>query len=295
MIESKFFTLANGMRLHAEVSGPGSDAPTIIFLHGFPEYSGMWRRQLTHFGGKYRCVAPDQRGYNLSSKPSEVKAYRAKTLVEDVVQLADALQCKKFTLVAHDWGGAIAWNVAAWHPDRVERLIIFNAPHPITFMRELKTNPAQVEASTYMTLFRSEKAERVLAEDNYRRLKAMTLDAWSKNGGSASAEDIEGYVNAWSQPGALTGMLNWYRASPLHPPEPNAPLPDLDPTMFHVSVPTTVVWGEMDRALLPGNLKGLRDHVDTIKIIRVSDASHWIVHERTSIVIDCIEESLRAN
>jgi pimeloyl-ACP methyl ester carboxylesterase len=291
MIRSRFVDLANGQRLHLLEAGAG---PLVLFLHGFPEFSGMWRRQLGHFGRSHHGVAPDQRGYNLSSKPPAVRDYRAKPLVEDVVQLADALGHERFTLVAHDWGGAIAWNVAAWHPDRVDKLVIVNAPHPLTFLRELRCNPAQQQASAYMTLFRTDKAEAVLAQDGFRRLKRMTIEQWGANGGEASEAIVAEYVAAWNQPGALTAMLNWYRASPLHPPEPAAPLPELDPALFRVRVPTLVIWGERDQALLPPVLDGLGDHVDHLQVERIPDASHWVVHERSDRVTASIERFLAA-
>ena len=291
MSRSHFVDLANGQRLHVLEAGTG---PLLLFLHGFPEFSGMWRRQLEHFGRSHRCVAPDQRGHNLSSKPPAVRDYRAKPLVEDVLQLADALGHERFTLVAHDWGGAIAWNVAAWHPERVDKLVIVNAPHPLTFLRELRSNPAQQQASAYMTLFRTDKAEAVLAEDGFRRLKRMTVEQWGANGGDATEAVVAEYVAAWNRPGALTAMLNWYRASPLHPPEPDAPLPDLDPALFHVRVPTLVIWGERDQALLPPILEGLGQYVDRLQVERIPDASHWVVHERGERVTAAIDRFLAA-
>ena len=291
MIESRFVDLANGQRLHCLVAGAG---PLVMFLHGFPEYSGMWRGQLEAFAATHLCVAPDQRGYNLSSRPLAVRDYRAKPLVEDILQLADALRHERFTLVAHDWGGAIAWNVAAWHPDRVEQLIIVNAPHPITFLRELHASAAQREASAYMTFFRLDKAERVLSEDRFRRLREVSLDVWGSNGGDASPATVDAYINAWSQPGALTAMLNWYRASPMHPPTAEEPLPDLNPDQFHVRVPTRVIWGERDHALLPGMLDGLDAHVDELEIVRIPDASHWVVHERPARVDELLTAWLAA-
>ncbi len=291
MIESRFVDLANGQRLHCLVAGAG---PLVMFLHGFPEYSGMWRGQLEAFAATHLCVAPDQRGYNLSSRPLAVRDYRAKPLVEDILQLADALRHERFTLVAHDWGGAIAWNVAAWHPDRVEQLIIINAPHPITFLRELHASAAQRDASAYMTFFRLDKAERVLSEDRFRRLREVSLDVWGSNGGDASPATVDAYINAWSQPGALTAMLNWYRASPMHPPTAEEPLPDLNPDQFHVRVPTRVIWGERDHALLPGMLDGLDAHVDELEIVRIPDASHWVVHERPARVDELLTAWLAA-
>lgn len=276
-------------RLHVATCG---DGPPIIFLHGFPEFWLMWERALLHFGRTHRAIAPDQRGFNLSFKPADVRQYRAKVLVQDVLLLADALGHDRFVLVAHDWGGAIAWNVAAWHPERVEKLVILNAPHPVTFARELRDSPAQRAASAYMTLFRDHKAERVLAEDGYRRLRRMTLEQWGANGGPADAATVEAYLTAWAQPGALTGMLDWYRASPLHPPEPGASVPELDVGMFRVHVPTLVLWGERDEALLPGMLDGLDTLVDDLRVERVPDASHWIVHERPDRVLRAIDDFL---
>ncbi len=289
-ITHRFVDLANGQRLHVAQAGSG---PLMLFLHGFPEASFMWNGALERFGRDHLAVAPDQRGYNLSSKPSGVANYRPKLLVEDILQLADALGHERFVLVAHDWGGAIAWNVAAWHPERVEKLVILNAPHPVTFLRELRNSPAQLAASAYMTLFRTDKAERVMSEDHFRRLRRMTIDQWGANGGPTDAATTQAYIDAWSQPGALTAMLDWYRASPMHPPEPDAPLRDLDPARFHVRVPTLVVWGERDEALLPGMLDGLDAHVDDLRVERIPDASHWVLHERPAIVLDAIERFVR--
>ncbi len=273
------------MRLHYAYAGAG---PLILFVHGFPEFWHAWKDQLSEFGRDHLAVAPDMRGYNLSSKPEEVKAYRAKHLVEDLRLLIDQLGGKPCVLVAHDWGGAVAWNFAAQHPDYLRRLVIINAPHPVLFARELRSNPAQQKASAYMNLFRSEKAERVLTENNYSRLSRMTLDSWASNGGAATDADRQAYLTAWSQPGALTGGLNYYRASPLHPPEvddaPRAAAPELDAAQFHVRVPTLVIWGERDEALLLGNLNGLDTLVADLRVRRVPDATHWIVHERPQLV-----------
>jgi len=273
---------ANGIRLHVARAGAG---PLILFLHGFPEYWGMWRPLLEHFGARGWCaVAPDLRGYNLSDKPAAVEAYRVKPLVADVLALAARYTKEKFVLVAHDWGGAVAWSVAISHPERLSRLVMLNSPHPYVFWRELCANPAQREASAYMTLFRLAKAERVLSANGFARLLA-----WFPG---LDPDYRRGLLEAWSQPGALSGGLNYYRASPLYPPTADDPGPQklqLKPEDFVVRVPTLVLWGERDPALLTGCLDGLEALVPDLKLVRVPEATHWIARERTERVIAEIE------
>lgn len=278
---------ANGQRLHCVSEGEA--AHLVLFVHGFPEFWYAWHAQLTAFGAQYRAVALDMRGYNLSSKPSDARDYRAKHLVEDLRQLIGHFDAQRVTVVAHDWGGAVAWNLAAQHPEVLDQLVIINAPHPVTFARELQQSKAQQQASQYMNLFRSDKAERVLSEDNYRRLREMTFGAWGQRV-TVTEADKQAYLHAWAQPGALTGALNYYRASPFRPPgsqEPLAPV-ELDAKQFFVKVPTLVIWGEADQALLPGNLDGLEQHVVDLRVVRVPDASHWIVHEQPALVNELI-------
>jgi pimeloyl-ACP methyl ester carboxylesterase len=289
-IEFRHAALPNGITLHYAVCGAG---PAIVFVHGFPEFWYEWKDLLADFGRDHLAVAPDMRGYNLSSKPAEVEAYRAKHLVADLRLLLDHLGAARCVMVAHDWGGAVAWSFAAMHPERLDKLVIVNAPHPVIFARELRDNPAQQQASAYMNLFRSSKAERVLAEDDYLRLRRSTLDAWAANGGAATEADRAAYRAAWSQPGALTGGLNYYRASPLHPPDPGAPrapAPDLAPDAFQVRVPTLVIWGERDHALLLGNLEGLDAYVGDLRVIRIPEGSHWVVHEQPARIAGLIRE-----
>ena len=273
---------ANGIRLHVARAG---DGPLMLFLHGFPEYWAMWRPMLEHFGARGWCAAaPDLRGYNLSEKPAAVEAYRAKHLIADVLALAAHYTKEKFVLVAHDWGGAVAWGVAIAHPEHMAKLVMLNSPHPYVFWRELCESPAQQKASAYMNFFRLPKAERVLAENGYARL----LGAFS----DLDAASREALVEAWSQPGALTGGLNYYRASALYPPTPEDPGAKklaLEPEDFVVRVPTLVLWGERDTALLPGCLEGLEAVVPDLKLVRFADASHWIARERTAEVIREIE------
>jgi pimeloyl-ACP methyl ester carboxylesterase len=273
---------ANGLKFHVARAG---DGPLLLFLHGFPEYWAMWRPMLEYFGARGWCAAaPDLRGYNLSDKPEAVEAYRAKHLMADVLALAAHYTRDKFVLVAHDWGGAVAWGVAIAHPERLEKLVMLNSPHPYLFWRELCHNPAQQRASEYMRFFRLEKAERVLSENGYARL----LGAFS----DLDDNSRKALVAAWSQPGALTGGLNYYRASPMFPPsadDPGAKKLQLKAEDFIIKVPTLVVWGERDTALLPGCIDGLDQVVPDLKLVRVPEASHWIAREQTARVIREIE------
>ena len=278
----------NGVRLHYVTVGRG---PLVMFLHGFPEFWYAWTAQLADFGRDHRAVAPDMRGYNLSSKPTDLAAYAMKHLVADVRALAEHLGAKTFILVGHDWGGVVAWAFAITHPERLEKLVIVNAPHPAVFERELRENPAQQEASRYMLTFRSAQAEQILAADDYARMLAM----FTRVGAWFTDEDRAQYVAAWSQPGALTGGLNYYRAAGVGPPgAEGVPARSFggEPSRLTLTVPTLVVWGERDRALLTGNLDGLERFVPDLTVKRVPDGSHWVVHEQPALVNRLIREFL---
>jgi pimeloyl-ACP methyl ester carboxylesterase len=283
----------NGIRLHYISVGHGK---LIMFVHGFPEFWGEWENQLVEFGNDYQAVALDMRGYNLSSKPDDVEAYHAKHLTKDLRALAEHLGHQKFILVAHDWGGAVAWSAAMRYPECVEKLIIINSPHPGVFARELLNNPDQQAASQYMLLFRSQKAEQILSENNYAGLMDMVTQFGSK--WDMTEEVRLKYIEAWSRPGALTGGLNYYRVSPLYPPttpEDVAKIKsilDLPQEMLAVKVPTLVIWGEQDRALLSGNLDGLEDYIEDLTVKRIPDGSHWVSHEQPDQVNALIREFL---
>jgi pimeloyl-ACP methyl ester carboxylesterase len=190
----------NGVRLHYVTAGKGK---LVLFVHGFPEFWYEWKNQLQEFGRDHQAVALDMRGYNLSSKPAEVEQYRMKYLVEDLRALAERLGHKKFILVGHDWGGAVCWSFPLYHPGLLEKLIIINSPHPITFTRELRENPAQQEASQYMLMFRSPEAEKILTANHYEELRRRVL-YWGGEKSAFTEEDQKAYLEAWSQPGALT-------------------------------------------------------------------------------------------
>ena len=284
----------NGIRLHYISVGKGK---LIMFVHGFPEFWYEWEKQLIEFGQDYQAVAPDLRGYNLSSKPSDVEKYHVKYLIEDLRALAEHLGHEKFIMVGHDWGGGVAWSAAIRHPEIVEKLVIINSPHPAVFARELLNNPDQQKASQYMLILRSAEAERVLSENNFARLSDVLVQFGSK--WEMSEERRLKYIDAWSQPGALTGSLNYYRASPLYPPtstedkEQIKSILNLPKEMLAVRVPTLVIWGEQDRALLTGNLDGLEEYIEDLTLKRIPDGTHWVIHEQPELVNTLIRDFIK--
>lgn len=274
----------NDIRLHYVTAGKGK---LLMFAHGFPEFWYEWKDQLAEFEDEYQVVAPDMRGYNLSSKPADVEQYRVEYLIEDLRLLAEHLGHKRFILIGHDWGGAVAWAFALRHPDYLEKLIIINAPHPGVFNRELHENPAQQRSSQYMLMFRGSQAEQTLSANNYASLVDSILGRGLKEG-YFTAEDRNAYLEAWSQPGALTGGLNYYRAAQVGPPSDQGAQANgnfgTDTAVQTVAVPTLVIWGEQDQALLTGNLEGLDEFVPELTVKRIPDGSHWVVHEKPDLV-----------
>ena len=286
ILEHKYADV-NNIRLHYVTVGKGK---LIMFLHGFPEFWYEWKNQLVEFGRDYQAVAPDMRGYNLSSKPVEVEQYRMKYLINDIRALTEHLGYKKFILVAHDWGGGVAWPFAIRHPEYLEKLIIINAVHPVTFMRELRDNLEQQKASQYILVYRTLKAEDILSRNNYAILVSNLLSDGIR-GEYFTEEDKKAYLEAWSQPGALTGGLNYYRAAHLgsFTGESDDTL-SADPSLFTVEAPTLVIWGEKDKWLLTANLEGLEKYVPNLTIKRIPDGSHWVIHEKPALVNSYIRE-----
>lgn len=284
----------NGVRLHYAKAGSGKKL--ILFVHGFPEFWYAYKNQLEAFGDEYTAVAPDMRGINLSSKPTELSQYEVKCMVEDIRQLTEKLGFKTFTLVAHDWGGLIAWVFGMKHPTHLDELVIINCPHPATFKRELLQNAEQRKSSQYMLLFRSPQAEAALSADTYKTLENAVLTKGLQTGYFTEA-DRKAYVEAWSQPGALTGGLNYYRAAKLSPPAQNDTKLEFDYGVedadSRVNVSTLVIWGEQDTALLTSNLTGLEQYVPKLTIKRIPDGSHWVIHEKPELVNQYIREFLR--
>ena len=283
------YAQVNGVRLHYAEAGRGRP---MLFVHGFPEFWYAWRDQLREFGRDHRAVAPDMRGYNLSSKPESLDGYLLPQLVEDLRAFSEFLGAEPVTVVAHDWGGVVAWVFAMMHPERVDRLVIINAPHPAVFRRELLQNPDQRRASEYMVLFRSPQAEEVLSANGYAVLVEQVLGEGLRRGYHTEA-DREAYLEAWSRPGALTGGLNWYRANRAGPPAPGEAEGDVPELVLRViEQPTLVIWGMQDTALLPGNLDGLDEWVTDLTVEEIDDADHWVVHQKGRQVNTLIREFL---
>jgi epoxide hydrolase 4 len=280
--------LAHGITLACRADGPAERAPRVLLLHGFPEAAFVWDEPMALLAGDVGCVAPNLRGFAGSSAPADVAAYRAKHLVADIAALIEHFGAPIDLLVAHDWGGACAWNLAALRPDLLKRLLIVNSPHPATFLRELRESPEQQAASAYMNFLCRPDAAALLRENGYARLsKFFGGAAWD------SPEVQAKYHAVWDQ--SLETSLNYYRASPLRPPlaadDPIHTL-DLPDELVNVNVPTTVLWGDGDIALLPGLLRGLDHWVPNIDVRRVPDATHWIVHEKPALVAETIRSLL---
>ncbi len=303
MIETFSVDLTSGATLSCRASGrPG--APVLLFLHGFPEAAFVWDTMLEQFSDRYRCVAPNLRGFEQSSSPPQPEAYRMKHLIADL----DALITKVVepdggpleALVAHDWGGAVAWTFAVRRPQLLKRLVIINSPHPATFLRELQHNPEQQRASAYMNFLCRPDAEKLLAENDFSRLWPMfsymgAADASHERGVWLTDAMRDQYRAVWSA--GLTGGCNYYRASPLRPPTPHDTSVmqiSFEPDFVTVKVPTHVIWAEADIALLASLLDGLEAFVPNMRLVRVPGASHWIVHERPAFIAAQIETSLAA-
>lgn len=301
MIETWQQDLPHGITLSCRACGERG-RPVLMFLHGFPEAAFIWDALLEHFArpehGGFRCVAPNLRGFERSSAPPEVKDYRPKHLVQDVLALI-ALETggtPLAALVAHDWGGAVAWNLANQHPTQLQKLVIINSPHPGTFLRELQRNPAQQAASAYMNfLIRPDAAALLAAQDHAR------LFGFFENMGAARPPGTPGaplgagwlteavraqYRAVWAH--GLDGGLNYYRASPLRPAsasDPAAAAVSLPPEAVRVEVPTLVLWAQDDIALLPALCEGLEAHVPDLKLVPLPQATHWVVHEQPQRVM----------
>jgi pimeloyl-ACP methyl ester carboxylesterase len=302
MIATYQQSLPHGITLSCRAAG-ARGRPVLLFLHGFPEGAFVWDAMLEHFSqpehGGYRCVAPNLRGFEHSSAPAEISAYRPKHLVQDITALVAVetggthpLAC----LVAHDWGGAVAWNFANQHPDLTRKLAIINSPHPGTFLRELKSSPAQQAASAYMNFLIRDDAEARLTENDFARLWGFLTHEFTGNRPTPWLTQAvkDQYRAVWSQ--GLRGGCNYYRASPLRPPRPEDPAAagvELPDSMLRIDLPTLVVWGMDDAALPPTLIDGLDTYVPGLTLHQVPEATHWIVHEQPALIQKYLGDFLR--
>ncbi len=305
MIHTFDVKLAHGISLSCRAGqawGPPSATPRVLMLHGFPEAAFVWDDIIQRVGSSAQCLAPNLRGFERSSAPADVGAYRAKFLVQDVAELVTAWGGAPLDLlVAHDWGGAVAWSVAAHMPHLLKQLLIINSPHPATFLRELKGSPVQQSASSYMNFFCRPDAAAMLRADDYQRLWRLFTHANTSAPGLDDATHAPWldeatrarYREVWDH--GLEGGLNYYRASPLKPPvDADSPIHRvaLAPADVTVNVPTTVLWGELDVALPPALLDGLEAYVPSLRVQRLPDATHWVMHEQPALVADTIKRLL---
>ncbi len=299
MIETFTANLTDGVSLSCRCAGP-EDAPLLLFLHGFPEGAFIWDEMMLALAPGFRCVAPNLRGYEASFSPNQVEAYKPRTLMGDIVNLVEFLDAPVAALVAHDWGGVVGWSLGALDPPWLERLVIINSPHPATFLRELQQSPAQQQASAYMNFLCLPQAGKMLVADDYARLwKFFTAmgaeDGTQPGAGWLTEEAREKYRHVWAH--GIEGALNYYRASPLRPPtsaDETVMTLQLPPALTRVRVPTLVLWAEADTALPPALLDGLLDYVDDLVVVRIPEATHWVVHEQPGLLAEEIKEFLRA-
>lgn len=290
--------LSTGVELDVVDLGP-RDAPVLIFLHGFPESHRTWRYQLQHLSDRYRCIAPDQRGYRGSSKPQNVADYTPDKLVADIFALADALDVGEFTVVGHDWGGAIAWGVAlagqaggfnpAW-AGRVTRAIIANAPHPGIFPRLLQMNEEQRAASQYMRVFRDPAQDDLIEDHGIAGLLAVAFAGRPPSAGLQPADEIDRLRADWDDRDSCRAMVNWYRASPINVPAMDAPYVEPPASDFpKLNIPTLVIWAMDDRALPPCNLEGMDRLIPELTVEQISGCGHfvpWEAPERVNAAMD---------
>jgi pimeloyl-ACP methyl ester carboxylesterase len=285
--------LSTGITLNVAFAG-AEDAPAVILLHGFPESHRTWREVAPRLGDDFRLIMPDQRGFAGSDRPQEVEAYKTDTLINDIFALADTLGLESFALVGHDWGGAIAWPAALRGDPRLKKLAIVNAPHPVIFQKSVIEDADQRAASQYITAFRTPGFEKAIEAMGYRTFFEKTF-ARHVDLSKMPESEKQQYIADWSQPGALTSMLNWYRAGKMVVPPPGltVPLPDWLLKAFpKVQVPTLVVWGMKDTALLPIQLEGLDELVEDLRIARLPEAGHFAPWEAPDEVAEALRDFL---
>ncbi|MEO6434094.1 MAG: alpha/beta hydrolase [Sphingomicrobium sp.] len=278
------------------VESGSAEATPLIMLHGFPESHRTWRGVAPLLGDRFRLIMPDLRGFGASDRPLDVAAYRPETVIGDIFALADALGIEEFALAGHDWGGAIAWPAALANPKRIKRLAVVNSPHPWIFQKSIIDDPAQRAASQYISAFRNPPVQQAIEAQGFDWFFERSFSAHVDLALIDAAERAR-YIADWSRPGALEAMLNWYRATGLRIPAMGevAEHPQWMEGFPKLSVPTLVIWGMRDKALLPIQLDGLSDWVDDLTIVKVEDAGHFVPWEKPAAVAKALLAFLGAD
>jgi pimeloyl-ACP methyl ester carboxylesterase len=275
----------NGIRLHVVQTGPVT-GPLVLLLHGFPEFWYGWRHQLPALAAAgYRVWAPDLRGYNESEKPQSIAAYRLEVLAADIIGLMDAAGQEQACLVGHDWGGVITWWIAIHAPQRLQRMVVINAPHGAAMRQQLRRHPAQWLRSAYVGWFQLPWLPELVTRVGRGRLLVRALQQSSRPGTFTPA-DLERCREAWSQPQALRAMLNWYRALLRRPPQRS--------TFGPVTVPTLLLWGANDRFLGREMAHASLEQCQQGQLVMFEEATHWVHHEQSVRVNALLETFLSA-
>ena len=269
----------NGIQLHTALAGPENGEP-VFLLHGFPEAWFGWEKQIEPLiKAGYRVIVPDQRGYNLSDKPIGVDQYQMKVLADDILGLADRLRYEKFYLAGHDFGAMVSWNLAAREPERVKRLIIANVPHPAVFKSYLRSHPSQILKSWYAFFFQLPGIpERFVKAGNWKFMTSAMPDYFSE-------DDLDRYREAWDQPGAITAMINWYRAT-FGVSRSSRRFKPIQPK-------TLIIWGKKDPHLSYQMASLSLDHCDDGDLVLIDDATHWVQHDKSQQVSQLIINHFR--
>ncbi len=280
----RHFVETNGIMLHVMVAGP-ADGPLVLLLHGFPEFWYGWRHQIQPLAeAGFRVLAPDQRGYNRSDKPPRVQDYAVDVLVRDVIGLIDWAERDTAAVVGHDWGAMVAWWTALQYPHRVERLGILNVPHPHVFQRTLSSSPRQLAKSWYAGAFQVPLMPETALRLGGKRTVSRLFQA-SSNPGSFTPADIDAYWEAYQRPGALTGMINWYRAYARKPPA--------TPASWRVDKPTAIIWGRRDPFLDASMVEPSLALCTRGQLHWIDEATHWVQHDARERVSAYLLASLR--
>ncbi|MBM1634100.1 alpha/beta hydrolase [Sulfitobacter mediterraneus] len=278
-------TTLNGQSFFVRHWGDES-LPKMLMLHGFPEYGGSWSDLAERLSHRFHIIAPDQRGYGQSWAPADVSAYTTSELVKDMAAL---IGDDPLIVLGHDWGAAVAYGLAMFRPELVQKLIIMNGVHPAPFQRAMAAGGPQTEASQYIHYLRKDGSEDHLAADNFAKLRALFSAKMDMSW--LTGATLETYLAEWSRPGRLRGMVNWYRASPLQVPLSGQSLPDLpafDPARLKVRCPHLLIWGSDDTALLPAATEGLEEFARDLTRVEIAGADHWLHHQKPDEVAQAI-------